>query len=315
MLDPKITVLLPAFNAEKYIGEAISSVLAQDMNAFELLIINDGSTDSTANIIKNFTDPRVHVITQQNQGIAAALNNGLSFAKGKYIARFDADDICLPGRLNKQAAFLDTNPAHVVVGCEAEYMDETGNHLFDFACVGYSNEEIKSRLKVECPFIHSGVMYRKAEVLKAGGYSPLAHNFEDYLLWVQLAKFGQFANLPEKLIKVRLNPESVTIDEKWRGSRFRKLKKQIITKESINKEEGDELLKIINSQDIMRYKLGAYYSVCGKKYLFNNHKPAKSRSHFKKAILVQPAKLESYILYMLSFLPGRFVDWVYHLNH
>src|ERR1700761_7286076 len=96
---PQITVLMPAYNAGKYIAEAIASVLGQTFGDFELLIVNDGSTDDTLDIINSFDDKRIRVISQPNQGVAAALNTGLKHAKAEYIARFDADDICLPQRL------------------------------------------------------------------------------------------------------------------------------------------------------------------------------------------------------------------------
>ena len=106
----RVTVLMPAYNAGSYIAEAIRSVLAQSFTDFELLIVNDGSTDNTGRIIRSFTDSRITVIDQANQGIAAALNTGLSKAKAPYIARFDADDICLPGRLQNQFDFLSYTP-------------------------------------------------------------------------------------------------------------------------------------------------------------------------------------------------------------
>src|ERR1700761_3392427 len=109
---PAITVLMPAYNAEKYIGEAITSVLQQTYTDFELLIVNDGSTDSTASIINNFIDERIVVINQPNMGVAAALNTGLEYARGKYIARFDADDVCYSYRLEKQIRFLQDNPEY-----------------------------------------------------------------------------------------------------------------------------------------------------------------------------------------------------------
>src|ERR1700749_3368895 len=97
--DPKITVLLPAYNAEKYIAKAICSVLAQTFTDFELLIINDGSTDDTEKIIRSFDDSRIVVINQENKGVSAGLNVGLAHARAPYVARFDADDICMPNRL------------------------------------------------------------------------------------------------------------------------------------------------------------------------------------------------------------------------
>lgn len=99
MHSPQITVLMPAYNAGKYIREAITSVLEQSFADFELLIVNDGSTDDTADIIDSFNDERIVVLSQENKGVAAALNNGLRHARAPYIARFDADDVCYPYRL------------------------------------------------------------------------------------------------------------------------------------------------------------------------------------------------------------------------
>lgn len=307
----KVTVLMPAYNAENYIAEAIESILKQSFTDFELLIINDGSTDNTAQIIQSFTDLRIKVYNQANQGIAAALNTGISKAKAPYIARFDADDICLPGRLQQQFDFLNTHQEYVLAGSDAEYISAGGEHLFYFTCIGHTNEQITQKIYFQCPFIHSSVMYRKDAVLKAGGYSLHAHNFEDYFLWIQLKKYGRFCNLPQQLIKVRFNPSSITIDEKWRGRLFRKMKRDIIKRGRITKEEGDELLTIIKRQDIQKIKEGAYYALCGKKFLIDNHQPKKARPLLSKAISIYPYRWDNYVLYMLSYFPGPFIGWLH----
>src|SRR5690349_10215088 len=270
MSSPMVTIIMPAYNAATYIREAISSVLAQSFTDFELLVIDDGSMDDTAAIIGSFSDPRILYLYQDHLGIAYALNKGLREAKGRFIARFDADDICMPNRLQKQVEFLSADDRYVLCGSDAEYISESGEHLFNFTCIGHTHEDIRSRLYVLCPFIHSSVMYRKEAVIAAGGYSAHAHNFEDYLLWVQLTTYGKYANLPEQLIRVRFNPASVTIDEKWRGYRFRQLKRKIILKGNITPEEGEELQAIIQNQDTQKIKKGAYYALCGKKFLVNN---------------------------------------------
>ena len=105
-LTPPVTVLLPVYNAAPYLREAVDSVLAQTFTDYELLIINDGSTDDTANILASYKDERITIVTQQNIGLIATLNKGLSIAKGKYVARFDADDVCYPDRLKLQYDFL-----------------------------------------------------------------------------------------------------------------------------------------------------------------------------------------------------------------
>lgn len=311
MRKPKVTVLMPAFNAAEYIAEAIASVLRQSFTDFELLIINDGSTDNTLSVIQQFTDPRIRLLEQEKKGIGIALNNGLSAANGGYIARFDADDICFPQRLEQQVEFLDTHPAYVLAGCDTEYIDEAGEHLFNFTCAGHTHDEIMRQLYLECPFIHSGVMYRKDEVLKAGGYPVHAHNFEDHLLWIQLADRGQYYNIPERLIKVRFNPRSATIDERWRGRRFAQLKKNIIRQGFATPKEGDELLGIIKGQDVKKIKEGSYYALCGKKFLLNNHQPPKARQYLAKAIHYYPLRFDNYALYMLSFFPQSIIHWLH----
>src|SRR5690348_7082970 len=119
MGNSRVTVLMPVYNSEKYIWAAIHSVINQTWNDFELLIVNDGSTDGTQEIIKSFADDRIVLINQENGGVAKALNKGLMHAKGDYIARFDADDICFPDRLEEQVNFLDKHEDYVVVGSDA----------------------------------------------------------------------------------------------------------------------------------------------------------------------------------------------------
>jgi glycosyltransferase involved in cell wall biosynthesis len=307
----KISVLMPAYNAGNYISAAIDSILKQSFSDFEFIIINDGSDDNTKQIIESYFDPRIIVINKAHNGIAEALNAGLSAARAPYIARFDADDICLPERLEHQFNFLNTHPEYIVCGCDAEYISEDGDHLFNFECNSHTHEQIIQKIYSQCPFIHSSVMYRKDAVLKAGCYSLHAHNFEDYFLWIQVKQYGKFYNLRQQLIKVRFNPSSSTIDEKWRGHLFRKLKREIIKRGTITKREGDELLSIIESQDIKKIKEGSYYALCGKKFLVDNHQPKKARPLLSKAIKMHPYRWDNYVLYMLSYFPGSFIGWLH----
>jgi len=310
-----VTVLMPVFNGGKYIAEAIDSVIRQSYTHYELLIIDDGSTDNTLEVIRSFEDARIRVISQSNAGVAAALNKGLEHAKGKYIARFDADDVCLPSRLQVQVQFLDTHPDYIVVGSEAEYISEENDHLFHFKSYAHQNNEIQKTLYTHCPFIHSSVMFRKEVVTANGGYLELAHNMEDYLLWIQISKAGKFHNLAQPLIKVRFNSASVTIDEKWRGKRFRTLKQGILKRGTLSAEESTELLTIIRKQNSQKIKQGSYYAICGKKFLVNNYQPRKAREHLKKAIDIYPLRLDNYALLLASFFPYGFIRWLHKKTH
>lgn len=308
---PLITVLMPAYNAEKYIGEAIASVLNQVFTGFELLIINDGSTDSTKEIIESFNDTRVRLINQTNQGIAAALNMGLLNAKAELVARFDADDICMPDRLQMQYKFLVENPGYIIVGSDAHYIDMEGEYVFSHSMPAHTNQEIQELTVNTCPFIHSSVLFYKEPILKAGGYDTHAYAFQDHLLWSKIIKEGKAANLNKPLLKVRLNPESISIDEKWRTRRYHEIKSGSIRRGNITEQEGKELLGILKKQNNPRIKEGSYYSLLGKKYLWDNHQPEKARINLRKAIRIHPGRLDSYAIMALSFFPKEFINWIY----
>ena len=309
--DPKITVLMPAYNAGKYIYAAICSVLNQDNTDFELLVINDGSTDDTEKIIRSFADNRIRLINQSNQGIAAALNMGLLNANAGLIARFDADDICMPHRLSAQYDFLVKHPEYIIVGSCADYIDMNGDFIFTSRLAAHSNEEIQELEVNRCPFIHSSVMFRKQPIIQAGGYNTNAYAFEDHLLWSKVIGQGKAHNLPQALLKVRLNPGSISIDEKWRTRRFREIKSDSIRKGNITETEGRELLEILKAQDSPKIKEGSYYSLLGKKYLWDNHQPVKARANLKKAIRIHPGRMDSYAIIVLSFFPKDFINWLY----
>lgn len=311
-VQPIITVLMPAYNAGPYLREAIDSVLQQTYRNFEFLIINDGSTDDTREILASYTDPRIRVVHQENMGLIKTLNKGLALAQGKYIARFDADDVCYPERLEEQVAFLEAHPDYVLVGGEADYMDEHGNFIFTYKFRFYEDEEIKGMGFRFCPVIHSAATFVKQAVIEAGGYDDHAITFEDHLLWRKLSAYGKIMNVHKSLIKVRFNPASVTIDEKWRGKDFLALKARSIQQGYVNGEDFKLLKEILAKQNFAGYKKAAYHSMLGKKFLWNQHKPRLAREHLKKAIEAQPQKTEPYILYVISFLPGKLLDMIYN---
>lgn len=311
--DPIITVLMPAYNAEEYIREAIDSVLEQTFQAFELLIINDGSTDGTESIIKKYSDDRIRVITQENKGVIGALNTGLAEAYGKYIARFDADDVCLPERLQIQYDFIESNNEYVLIGGMSHYIDKDGDFLFEWEPPAYEHHDIAEKILYTSPFDHPAVMYRKSIAVELKGYPSGAIHFEDHLFWTEFLDKGKVANLKVPLIKHRFNPSSVTIDEKWRGPVFKEIKYRSIKNHRISEEDAELLKKILSTQDVKKYKDAAYYSMMGKKYLWNNHQPKKAREHLKQAIAIMPQKPEPYVLYLLSYLPGKVIQSMYSI--
>ena len=175
---PKISVIMPAYNAEKYIAQAIESILGQTYGDFELIIINDCSQDRTEEIVLSYDDPRIiYLKNEQNLGVAKTLNRGLEVAKGRYIARMDADDIAMLERFAKQIAFLDSNADVAVLGTNVEIFNEEGT-----ICTGWSatnTEQMKVDLLFSCGLAHPSVMMRTEIIRELGGYDPEFNGLED----------------------------------------------------------------------------------------------------------------------------------------
>lgn len=211
MSIPKITVLMPVYNGEKYLREAIESILNQSYANFEFLIIDDASVDKSAEVIKSFGDSRIRYLrNDQNLGLIGTLNRGLVVAKGEYIARMDQDDISLPERFAKQVAFLDRCPDVGVLGTAVQMID-SGGTLIDSALVFPDSPNcIEWSMYFFCPIAHPTVLMRKDVAMKVGGYSAVAVHAEDYDFWVRLSKVTRFSNLVETLLKLRKHETNMT---------------------------------------------------------------------------------------------------------
>ena len=214
-VTPLITVLLPVYNGERFLGDAITSVLRQTFSGFELLIVDDGSTDASAGILKSFNDPRIRVIRNEKRlKLSKALNRGIDGAVGTYIARMDADDICLPERLRLQAGLMESHPA---LGMCGGWVRAFGNHqssgtIFKFPL---KSEEIKASLLFDNPFAHPTVMFRKNlfnnfSLRFDGSYYPA----EDRELWFRATACFPAANIGRVLLEYRLHPDSMTMSGK-----------------------------------------------------------------------------------------------------
>ena len=310
--NPGVTVLMPVYNAGAYVAEAIESVLAQTYAEFEFLIINDGSTDDTLSVVKRYNDTRIKLIDQKNKGLIDTLNEGILISKGEIIARMDGDDVCLPNRLEAQLEFLKQNPGHVMVGAEADVMDKDGNYLMHLIPIAHTHEEITEKINAKCPFIHPSVTFYKKAVIEAGEYPANALTFEDHLLWKKLLTIGKISNLRQILLKVRFNPESVTIDEKWRGPEFIELRKRSIENGFVTEQDAIELKRIIKSQNLSEYKQASYYAMVAKKYLWDNPDGALARKNLQLAIEHYPKNKALYALYIFSYFPAFLRKGIYN---
>jgi glycosyltransferase involved in cell wall biosynthesis len=202
--DPEVTVLLPVYNGAKYLRTSIDSILNQTLEEFNFLIIDDGSTDESAQVIKSFTDPRIVFVQQKNKGLAATLNRGLALTQTTYIARQDQDDVSYPERLKKQLNFMQTNNDVALLGTAAEiWVAGAPSGRFHDHPTNYF--DICYDLLFNNPFVHSSVMLRRVAVEHVGGYSEDQERQppEDFELWSRLAKKYRVANLAERLLIYR----------------------------------------------------------------------------------------------------------------
>jgi len=205
---PRVTVLMAVYNGLPYLRQAIESVLAQSFADFELLVIDDASSDGSAECVRSYDDPRIRLIcNERNLGQTPSLNRGLELARGEYVARLDQDDLCAPERLEKQVALLDTRPDVAVVASWARLIDNGGQPaglwrgtIDDFP------DFFSTLLLGNCPFVHSSVMMRRDAVVEVGGYDPAFKRMQDYELWTRLAlrRYGGLI-LQEPLVFYRVH--------------------------------------------------------------------------------------------------------------
>jgi glycosyltransferase involved in cell wall biosynthesis len=207
-LNPKVTVLMPVYNGERYLREAIESILSQTFHDFEFLIINDASTDGSVEIINSYSDPRIRLVhNKTNMGRCATPNKGLDLAKGEYLARMDCDDVCPSTRLEKQLIFLNAHPNVGVCGTWIKLF--MGTDLI----IKYplTHEEIKCHMILGSQLAGASAMFRKKVFLAHHLYYDVNYKLaEDYELWTRCAFATRLANIPEILYEYRWHTEQIS---------------------------------------------------------------------------------------------------------
>jgi hypothetical protein len=201
---------MAVFNGERFVAESVASILAQDYRDFEFIIIDDGSTDATRDIVAAFHDSRIHFLANPtNVGLAESLNRGLAAARGEYIARQDADDVSAPLRLARQVEFMDAHPDVALLGTAHTEIDEAGRVVGDVDA-HTDHAMIAWSLLFFCPFVHSSVMFRRSVVGAVGAYDPACRYSLDFEYWTRIARRHRVANLPEPLVRLRFHVGSMT---------------------------------------------------------------------------------------------------------
>jgi len=313
MTSPVVSVILPTLNDAEYVAKAIESVISQTYTDFEIIVVDDGSTDGTIEYLDDHPDDRIKLIVREKKsGITSAINHGIRESRGKFIARHDADDWSDNERLEKQVAYLDRNSEVVLVGTGAYLVDENGI--------------IQSQRRVlESPslddlinhneFVHGSVMIRKGVLESVGCYDEWFHTTEDYDLWLRLAEEYEVRNIDEPLYYFRQHDESLY------GSNLEELKLyHLLAVRRVTSGIDDEIRSLIDERgiDAFRDQLTEsekrwFHTELAREYLrYGDLK--NGRHHSKQAIKRSPTNLMTYSLFVLSLTtPGitQFVARVY----
>ena len=206
---PLISVVTSVYNGEAFLKECVDSVLNQTFQDFEYIILNNGSTDRTPEILAKYKDPRLLIIQQENLGIARSLNKGIHMANSEIIARLDADDFSDPNRLEKQINFMSQHPE--IVLCGSRFNVLLGSDYIDYPIRSLEGDEaIRKSMSCFNPFSHSTVVFRKAAFIQSGGYSEKFIFGQDYELWSRLLDYGEGYILKDELSTIRLSEQSTS---------------------------------------------------------------------------------------------------------
>ncbi|MEI6696160.1 MAG: glycosyltransferase [Bacteroidota bacterium] len=273
---PELSIIMPLYNTENYVAQAIQSLLCQTYKNFELIIVDDASTDQSLEIVKSFNDSRIKILTnEKNEGIVFSRNRGLQIAKGKFIAPFDSDDIAMADKFEKQISFLKTNSEYGMIGSWVKLIDENGDFLKKKWKLNAPAERIAGIMLFRNYFVQSSVVIRRESVPRKG-YAIGNDIVEDYLMWVDVAEKYKVWNYPEYLVKYRIHPQSATGSDVIRLQQKDKIVFQII----YNK------LGIIIDNQLAEFLL----KIKGDKYI-QSLQELKDIDNFLLLILKQNAKL------------------------
>jgi glycosyltransferase involved in cell wall biosynthesis len=305
MSTPKVTVVLPVYNAEAHLAAAVESVLGQTFADLEVLAVNDGSTDGSRDVLARYAaaDPRVRVIDQPNRGLIEVLNRGVREARGAWVARMDADDVCLPRRLERQMAHLAAHPEIALLGGWVATIDEDGRLLADVVPFPVTHDElwasIGRRPWVMC---HPAVVFRRDAGIDVGLYDPAYKHAEDAEFFARLMTKYKAATLPEVVLKYRLRRGAVSGQFKDHG----RVNAALVGKLVERWRPGDPLAATAEERAAADTEIAAgakavgpndaastYHCRCGRE-LLRGARWGRAMAAYAKAAAGTPMRLEAY---------------------
>lgn len=288
--SPKISVIMPTYNAEKHLHQAIDSILNQTFKEFEFLIMNDGSTDSTQKILEEYAkkDPRIKLFHQANQGLVKTLNTLANKASTNLLARMDADDIANPTRLEKQYNHLLKHPKTVLLGTKTDLIDEQNNSTGQSLTF---EEDFINRwfLCLYPPVTHSSVVMCKDAFDQAGKYQEHEFPAEDYGLWTRLKRFGQIENLGEILNNYRINNQGISSQKLEEQMKVRDQLRKVNFEDIFNNHELESAKKIAEALKkyqigyMQKHSLGKLFALTGC-FLIEKNEYSKAKDFFLQSL-------------------------------
>ncbi len=313
--SPLVSVVMSVYNGEKYLRDAIDSILNQTYENFEFIIINDGSTDATSKILSEYRqkDNRVIVHAQENMGLTKSLNKGCNFAKGEFIARMDADDISLPTRIEKQVQYLFGHPEIGLIGTYVENLGQPERKLKKPA-IPDDDRFLRNYLTTKnSVFTHGSVMFRKSIFDKAGGYRfPFS---EDHELWLRMLQYCRLGIVQEILYRFRPVEGSFSYRHHPFQMKFGKLARQChLLRERgqddtyFFRQQSNKILK--KTVPWTKKKTQSFFYLTKGKIHLNLNISQDARKLFLNSIYENPFWIQTYLCFLLTFLPHSWFRWL-----
>ena len=299
--NPKISVVMSVWNGEKYLREAIESILNQTFTDFEFLIVNDGSTDSSFEIIQGYQDERIWVINnEKNIGLTKSLNKAIKQARGEYIARQDADDVSLPDRFEQQVEYFEEHPEVALLGTSAYKIDEQGKVLGRVIVPAKPGGNLLKGNQ----FNHGSTMLKREAVDRLGGYNELFRYVQDYELWLRMAKHYGVSNLTQILYKLRFHAGNIRSLKREESALYgllaMRLAKNDLDKEILGaiKDKG-----ILSLRSYLRKSEKIYFhEIMADMYMRNDNNIKAARKEYRRVFRLNPFSITNNANIALSYL-------------
>jgi len=320
---PKVSVVMCTYNDELFIKQAVESVLQQTFSDFELIVVNDGSTDNTQKILENFCDNRLVLVMQDNQGAVSATNKGLKLAKGEYIARHDGDDVSDKNRLEEQVLFLDSNIEFGLVGTDAYVTDDKERVLYKKGLV--QGDNLREGIFEKNYVTHGSIMFRREFLDRIGLLRKEFECAHDYDFILRIAELSKIENLSKVLYMHRLNDRGISVNQAKRMEKEAELSIEI----SVNRRNGEpenleekynKMLDALGEEGVFaklfsffekrNYLAGNFYCIACIRFCYGDVEQA--RNYVVKTIRQNPFFAKAYVLLIFTFL---FKSWQDKLKH